>query len=50
MSVGSTEKDSRSSKALSYFLGEYYTNGYAAFEIKSGGIWVEIVSEKSETE
>ena len=35
MSVGSTEKDSRSSKALSYFLGEYYTNGYAAFEISA---------------
>ncbi|CAG8896355.1 unnamed protein product [Penicillium egyptiacum] len=35
MSAGSTEKDSRSSKALSYFLGEYYTNGYASFEISA---------------
>ncbi|OQE93148.1 hypothetical protein PENNAL_c0006G08952 [Penicillium nalgiovense] len=35
MSAGSTEKDSRSSKALSYFLREYYTNGYAAFEISA---------------
>ncbi|KAJ5545405.1 hypothetical protein N7461_007709 [Penicillium sp. DV-2018c] len=35
MSAGSTEKDSRATKALSYFLGEYYTNGYASFEISA---------------
>lgn len=35
MSAGSTEKDSRASKALSYFLGEYYTNEYASFEISA---------------
>ncbi|CAI7660053.1 unnamed protein product [Penicillium glandicola] len=35
MSAGSTEKDSRSSKALSYFLGEYYTNEYVSFEINA---------------
>ncbi|KXG51220.1 Protein of unknown function DUF3684 [Penicillium griseofulvum] len=35
MSAGSKEKDSRSSKALSYFLGEYYTNGYVSFDISA---------------
>ncbi|KAJ5519105.1 hypothetical protein N7453_001527 [Penicillium expansum] len=35
MSTGSTAKDSRASKALSYFLSEYYTNEYAAFEISA---------------
>ncbi|KAJ9484958.1 hypothetical protein VN97_g8399 [Penicillium thymicola] len=35
MSAGSTAKDGRSSKALSYFLGEYYTNGYVSFEISA---------------
>ncbi|KAJ5778985.1 hypothetical protein N7457_006705 [Penicillium paradoxum] len=35
MSAGSTEKDSRASKALSYFLGEYHSNGYVSFEISA---------------
>ncbi|KAJ5173890.1 Protein of unknown function DUF3684 [Penicillium coprophilum] len=35
MSAGSKEKDSRSSKALAYFIGEYYTNGYASFDISA---------------
>lgn len=35
MSAGSTAKDSRASKALSYFLGEYYTNDYVSFEISA---------------
>ncbi|OQD86264.1 hypothetical protein PENANT_c008G04829 [Penicillium antarcticum] len=35
MTTGSTEKDSRATKALSYFLNEYYTNGYAAFDISA---------------
>ncbi|KAJ5394239.1 uncharacterized protein N7487_011880 [Penicillium crustosum] len=35
MSAGSTAKDSRASKALSYFLGEYYTNEYVSFEISA---------------
>ncbi|KAJ5972759.1 uncharacterized protein N7479_002677 [Penicillium vulpinum] len=35
MSARSTGKDSRSSKALSYFLGEYHTNGYVSFDISA---------------
>jgi hypothetical protein len=35
MSAGSTEKDSRATRALSYFLDEYYTNGYVSFEISA---------------
>ncbi|KAI3196131.1 hypothetical protein CBS147311_7633 [Penicillium roqueforti] len=35
MSAGATEKDSRASKALSYFLEEYYTNGYVSFDISA---------------
>ncbi|CAG8929293.1 unnamed protein product [Penicillium salamii] len=33
MAVGSTEKDSRATKALSYFLAEHHTNGYTEFDI-----------------
>lgn len=35
MTAGSTEKDSRATKALSYFLEEHQTNGYAAFDISA---------------
>ncbi|CAG8176451.1 unnamed protein product [Penicillium olsonii] len=35
MAAGSTEKDSRATKALSYFIAEHHTNGYAAFDISS---------------
>ncbi|CAI7576909.1 unnamed protein product [Penicillium discolor] len=35
MSAGSTAKDSRATKALSYFLGEYYTNEYVSFDISA---------------
>jgi hypothetical protein len=35
MTAGGTEKDSCATKALSYFLDEYHTNGYAAYEISA---------------
>ncbi|KAJ5326304.1 uncharacterized protein N7506_009406 [Penicillium brevicompactum] len=35
MATGSTEKDSRATKALSYFLEEYHTIGYGSFDISA---------------
>jgi hypothetical protein len=35
MTGGSTQKDSKATKALAYFLDEYHTNGYAAFDISA---------------